>query len=96
MGTILTLTRSKSTTNMKSFAVLLIFVQLGIFIPQTSAKPMIEASLISSFETAILRCCSSVEDSTGFRCFELNGHGGVNFTKNVCKYLDSVLEKIKK
>merc|ERR1711893_186628 len=91
------------TTEMKSFAVLPMLLQL-IFISRTSTKPVIDASnevndiSISSFETAILRCCGSVEDNTGYsipRCFELNGYGGVNFAKNICKHLDTVLSKIK-
>merc|ERR1711868_230437 len=94
--TILTL-----TTRMKSFAVLPILLQL-ILISITSTKPVIVSSnevndiSISSFETAILRCCGSIEDNTGYRCFELNGYGGVNFAKNICKHLDKVLSKIKK
>ena len=57
---------------MKSFAVLPMLLQL-IFISRTSTKPVIDASnevndiSISSFETAILRCCGSVEDNTGYR-----------------------------
>ena len=56
----------------------------------------IKKKKLSKFELTLVRCCSSSVDREVGRCFEVNGFGGINFLKEPCEHLDSVLKKIKK
>ena len=52
--------------------------------------------MLSKLELTLVRCCSSNMDRDVHRCFEVNGFGGINFLKEPCQHLDSVIKKIKK
>ena len=53
-----------------------------------------QRQLLSKFELAIVRCCSSTSDRNLDRCFELNGFGAIGFSMRPCQFLDMVLEKL--
>ena len=53
-----------------------------------------QRKLLSQFELAIVRCCSSTSDRNLDRCFELNGFGAIGFSMRPCQFLDMVLEKL--
>merc|ERR1712215_353421 len=48
--------------------------------------------IFSKYEKTIIKCCSSSEDTSVERCFEVNGFGGINFLKKPCKPLEMILE----
>ena len=53
-----------------------------------------QRQLLSKFELAIVRCCSSISDKYLDRCFELNGFGAIGFSMRPCQCLEMVLEKL--
>ena len=50
--------------------------------------------VMSRLELSLVRCCSSVLDTFHevARCFEVNGFGGINFSRRLCTLLDDVSE----
>ena len=48
---------------------------------------------LSPLGVALIRCCSSTMDTFHqvARCFEVNGFGGINFSKSLCSFLPDVV-----
>ena len=53
-----------------------------------------QRQLLSKFELAIVRCCSSTSDINLDRCFDLNGFRAIGFSMRPCQFLGVVLEKL--
>jgi hypothetical protein len=52
-----------------------------------------QKKMLSKFELAVVRCCSSILDTKVGRCFEANRFGGIHFLRRPCQLLQVVLEK---
>ena len=48
--------------------------------------------MLSKLEISLVRCCSSVLDTFQevARCFEVNGFGGINFSRKLCTHVNDV------